>query len=270
MYSFFEKSMKSPFVMMMNSAVPLQTKRSAPHLGDCATDTGISKKKKWWKFWVNSCRKWKILDITTSYANRSLTLEPLLIVRILEGVKEVKKKMFRSRKERFAQKRSSRGNPKWWKRVKVGQPVPMTFIKVPYTAGSKLVKKFQEVTRKHSFPIKFVKMSGHSLQNFGCIQKKRSVIVQSVSHVFQVEEGFSNWRFYRFILHIPPLQPPGRKAWPTEFYCRIWMVSIAMKKWDKFRNRFNQLFWRKIYLKISKWRKSRHPKQGQICIKSKK
>ena len=183
--------------MMMNSAVPLQTKRSAPHLGDCATDTGISKKKKWWKFWVNSCRKWKILDITTSYANRSLTLEPLLIVRILEGVKEVKKKMFRSRKERFAQKRSSRGNPKWWKRVKVGQPVPMTFIKVPYTAGSKLVKKFQEVTRKHSFPIKFVKMSGHSLQNFGCIQKKRSVIVQSVSHVFQVEEGFSNWRFYR-------------------------------------------------------------------------
>ena len=25
--------MKSPFVMMMNSAVPLQTKRSAPHLG---------------------------------------------------------------------------------------------------------------------------------------------------------------------------------------------------------------------------------------------
>ena len=61
----------------------------------------------------------------------------------------------------------------------------------------KVVKKFQEVTRKHSFPIKFVKMSGHSLQNFGCIQKKRSVIVQSVSHVFQVEEGFSNWRFYR-------------------------------------------------------------------------
>ena len=33
MYSFFEKSMKSPFVMMMNSAVPLQTKRSAPHTG---------------------------------------------------------------------------------------------------------------------------------------------------------------------------------------------------------------------------------------------
>ena len=53
-----------------------------------------------------------------------------------------------------------KGKTKWWKDVKQGVEVPVTFIKVPFTPGSKLVKRFQEVTRKHNFPIKFVETPG--------------------------------------------------------------------------------------------------------------
>jgi len=88
--------------------------------------------------------------------------ESLLIV-MLRGVGERRKRCLDPGKKDLP--RSKRAEEKWWKKVKVGQPVPMTFIKVPYTASSKLVKKFQEVTRKHNFPIKFVEMSGYSLQN---------------------------------------------------------------------------------------------------------
>ena len=84
----------------------------------------------------------------------------------MENSRTAGKKLFRSRKERIAQKKSSRrSKTKWWKNVKEGQVVPMTAIKVPFTAGSQLLKKFQEVTRRHGFPIKFIETSGYSLQN---------------------------------------------------------------------------------------------------------
>ena len=75
------------------------------------------------------------------------------------------KVLFRSRKERQLQKRSRRSKTKWWKEVKGGQTVPITVVKVPFTPGSKLLKRFQQVTRKHGFPIRFVETSGYSLQN---------------------------------------------------------------------------------------------------------
>ena len=70
--------------------------------------------------------------------------------------------------------------------------------------------------------------------------------------------------------HIPPLQPPGWKAWHPKCFCILWKFFGSIKKWDQFRNRFHQEFLRKINLKISKLSKSRDRKQGQICIKSKK
>ena len=74
--------------------------------------------------------------------------------------------MFRLRKERIAQKKRSPGSQtKWWKEVKKGQEIPLTAVKVPYTAGSELLKSFQEVTKRHNFPIKFIETSGYSLQN---------------------------------------------------------------------------------------------------------
>ena len=49
--------------------------------------------------------------------------------------------------------------------MRQGEEVPLTAIKVPYTVGSKLLKSFQAVTRKHGIPIKFIETSGYSLQN---------------------------------------------------------------------------------------------------------
>ena len=71
-------------------------------------------------------------------------------------------------------------------------------------------------------------------------------------------------------MHIPLWQPPGWKAWHPKCFCILLKFFGSIKKWDQFRNRFHQEFLRKINFKISKLCESRHPKQGQICIKSKK
>ena len=83
----------------------------------------------------------------------------------VEKDRQGEKKLYRSRSERLAQKKPRRSRTKWWKNVREGESVPITFIKVPFTPGSKLLKMFQEVAKKHEFPIKFVETSGYSLQN---------------------------------------------------------------------------------------------------------
>ena len=83
----------------------------------------------------------------------------------MEKDRQGEKKLYRSRSERIAQKKSRRSRTKWWKEVKEGEKVTLTFIKVPLTPGSKLVKKFREITEKHDLPIKFVETSDYSLQN---------------------------------------------------------------------------------------------------------
>ena len=75
--------------------------------------------------------------------------------------------MFRTRNfekdKRKRAKKESRFN--WWKKNpgKFGKPVMM--MKVPYTHGSKLLKKYKRVAESHSMEIKFVELSGYSLQN---------------------------------------------------------------------------------------------------------
>ena len=74
------------------------------------------------------------------------------------------KKLFRTRKDRRS-RNSSRLETAWWKKTRHGEEVPVTYIKVAYTPGSRLLKEFQSVARKHNFPIRFVELSGYSLQN---------------------------------------------------------------------------------------------------------
>ena len=160
--------MKSPFVIMMSSAVPLKTKRN----------TLTQEVKRRLRNYHRDVPKAEVAEILSKFAQKMknsgysqhfreqvINAGVLAHEQDLESSRKGEKMMFRSRGERLSQKKVRRNTTKWWKVVKEGEQVPMTVIKVPFTPGSKLLKSFQEVTKKHEFPIRFIETSGYSLQN---------------------------------------------------------------------------------------------------------
>ena len=153
----------------MQSAVPLKTKRSAltqevrRRLRNCHPDVPKSEVA---EILSRFAQKMKNAGYNQRFRGQVINAGVLAHKQDLEICRTSEKLMFRSRKERIAQKKRSPGSQtKWWKKVKEGEKVPLTAVKVPYTAGSELLKSFQEVTKRHNFPIKFIETSGYSLQN---------------------------------------------------------------------------------------------------------
>ena len=162
--------MKNKCVLMRTSAVPEQTRRSAlvnevvRRLRNCHEDVEES----------------EVADVLSRFSQKMRNsgycadYRRQIISAGIKAHKEQKKReeaggrpMFRTRNfekdKRRRTKRESRFN--WWKKNpgKFGKPVMM--MKVPYTHGSKLLKKYKRVAESHSMEIKFVELSGYSLQN---------------------------------------------------------------------------------------------------------
>ena len=161
--------MKNKCVMMRSSAVPEQTKRSSlinetvRRLRNCHEDVDDE----------------EVADILSRFSQKlrnsgyGASFRRQVIQGGIKVHREQKKKeegggrpMFRTRSfekdKRRKAKRENRWN--WWKKPgKLGKPVMM--VKVHYTQGSKLLKKYKKVAEQNNMAIKFVEMSGHSLQN---------------------------------------------------------------------------------------------------------
>jgi hypothetical protein len=170
LYSFYEKAMKSKFVLMNSSAVPTMTKRGAltneaiRRLRNCHEDipeedlakvlSDYSQKLKNSGYGAKYRRE--IIDgglkaYKKQREDDSLGIKPMYREREWEKMKRKKEK----KKNKFG----------WWKKTQSKRGRPKTIMKIPYTHNSGLKKVLDGISRSQNYHVKFVETSGYSLQN---------------------------------------------------------------------------------------------------------
>ena len=169
LYSFYEKPMKSLFVMMRASAVSDSTKRSA------LTQEAVRRfrnthedvpKEEVAEIFNKFSVKMKNSGYTAKFRGEVIHAGDLAFKEQKKLDSRGEKVMFRSRNfNKAARKRAKANNRDWWRKSRAGRDPPITFIKVHWTPGSKLLKAYQEICKKNGLEIKFVEQSGYSLQN---------------------------------------------------------------------------------------------------------
>jgi hypothetical protein len=162
--------MKSQYVLMKDSAVNMATKRNSltqevkRRLQNCHEDVPKCEVAEILSQFAQKLKnsgyrekfRWEVINAGVLAHNERVKLD-----------KKGEKVLYRDRNDNKASRKRSKiqNAHNWWKQVHGEQEVPYSVIKVPFTPNSLLMKQFQEVTKKHEFPIKFMELSGYSLQN---------------------------------------------------------------------------------------------------------
>jgi hypothetical protein len=170
LYSFYEKPMKSQFTLMKDSAVSMQTKRNSltqeakRRLRNCHEDVP---KEEVAEILSEFAQKLKNSGYREKFRCEIIKAGVMAHKELMKLSESGEKPMFRSRNhDKAKRKRAKQAKVgTWWKNVGEDEEPQITVIKVPYTPESKLLKLFQEVARKHQIKIKFIELSGYSLQN---------------------------------------------------------------------------------------------------------
>ena len=152
LYSFYEKPMKSSFVMMRASAVSDSTKRSA------LTQEAVRRfrnthedvpKEEVAEIFNKFSVKMKNSGYTAKFRGEVIRAGDLAFKEQKRLDSRGEKVMFRSRNfNKTARKRAKANNRDWWRKSRAGRDPPITFIKVHWTPGSRLLKAYQEVCKK--------------------------------------------------------------------------------------------------------------------------
>jgi hypothetical protein len=170
LYQFYEKPMKSMYVLMKRSAVASNTKRSAlvqevvRRLRNCHANVPEEIVAE-----ILSNFSQKMYNSEYSEKFRREVIEAGIKIHKKQVVdnKNGTKVMYKPRElNRAARKKAKKQNNwNWWKKPDKKRGKPISIMKVPFTYDSKLKKLFEKKTSEHNIFIKFIETSGHSLQN---------------------------------------------------------------------------------------------------------
>ena len=167
-YSFYEKPMKSDFVLMARSAVPMATKRAAVNetirrlrnYHENVDEEEVA------QILSRFCQKLRLSGYGEKFRREIIDAGVKAYEEQIRVEEAGGRQRFRTRdcdrEER--RKKKKHGKYNWWKKPGRSGAVPVTFVKVPFTHNSGLMKKMEKIARDSGMHVKFVETSGHSLQ----------------------------------------------------------------------------------------------------------
>ena len=164
-YSFYEKPMKSEYVLMQRSAVPMATKRAAlvnetvRRLGNCHESVEEAEVA---EVLSRFCQKMKTSGYGEKFRRQVIDAGVKVHREQIRVEAAGGRKMFRTRD---VARRKKNNKSSWWRKPNGSGRIPVTIIKVPYTHKPGLKREMERITRESGITAKFIETSGYSLQN---------------------------------------------------------------------------------------------------------